>query len=70
MKNVPAEIPTWKQRAKGFMSVIAMQKQIRALQAEVNDLKEQREALGQIILQLTSDEPVDLGKVDLTDFLR
>ncbi len=71
---------TWMQKARGFISVVALQREIIRLGGEIKQLKkdqaaerkdfrDQKQAMGQIVLQLAAGD-LSVDNIDLTDFMK
>jgi len=77
---LPIEANTpWMQKARGFLSLVALQREVLRLNNEIGDLKkqqaterkdfrDQKAAMGQIVLQLAQGD-ISVDNIDLTAFL-
>ena len=77
---LPIEANTpWMQKARGFLSLVALQREVLRLNSEIKalrkeqtaerkDWREQKQAMGQIVLRLASGE-LSVDKIDLADFM-
>lgn len=70
---------TWMQKARGFLSLVALQREVMRLEGEIKEMKkqqaaerkdfrDQKAAMGQIVLQLAKGD-LSVDNIDLTSFL-
>ena len=69
MAKLPAVIvKPWKQRMNEFLSVVALQQQLKDKDRQIANLEEKCEALAEALMKVTSGS-MDLKQLDPKDFL-
>lgn len=77
---LPIDSTTFGQKARAFMSMIALQRQVLKLNGDIDKLKkahaadrkdwrEQMQVMGQMVQKLAAGEDLDVDSIDLTEFL-